>query len=155
MISKMCLLVVAAMLLSTCKPAAVAASTEPQPSQSNEEQQDNPDYRIIGRVVEVFANRDTIDPESPCGKAPCNALVKVEKVLRFGQIYTESVQEGSTIPIHFAFTLASTTQELFPTADIDLPGLNSNDQFEATIKHRPLRHEPDRFMVFNYIKHSD
>ena len=51
--------------------------------------------------------------------------------------------------------LADTDDELFPFAEIDLPGLAHNDQFEATILHRPLEHQPDRFMVFNYIKHSE
>ena len=78
----MCLLMVAAMVLSTCKPAAVAVNSESAPPQAEDDQHTSRDYRIIGRVVEVSTNRDTIDPESPCGKAPCNALVKVLRIVR-------------------------------------------------------------------------
>ena len=138
----------------SCKgPAAAQSSVSAKTS--NAKDKDAPNYRIVGRVIKVLANRDTIDPESPCGKEPCNALVRVEKVVEMGETGTPAVEEGKTIPVHFAFTLADTDDELFPFAEIDLPGLAHNDQFEATILHRPLEHQPDRFMVFNYIKHSE
>ena len=148
------LLLLVAFLSPCCKGPASAQSAANAQSTAVTKGKD-PECRIVGRIIKVLAHRDTIDPESPCGKEPCNALVRVEKVVVAGETPQAPVEEGKTIPVHFAFTLADTDKELFPFADIDLPGLQSNDQFEANILHRPLKHQPDRFMVFNYIKHSE
>ena len=154
MLRSIALLLLIALLMPCCKGPATAQSPA-NASVSATDKKDAPEYRIVGRVIKVLAHRDTIDPESPCGKEPCNAIVRVEKVVESGQEAATPIEEGKTIPVHFAFTLADTDKELFPFADIDLPGLQSNDQFEATILHRPLKHQPNRFMVFNYIKHSE
>lgn len=145
------LVLLSAVIPTACKPPAAAQAADTAVPQSNAANEKG--WRIVGKVVNVLANRDTIDPDSPCGKAPCNAIVEVEQVLEMPTT-EDNVAAGATIPVHFAFTLAPTSPDLFPFDNINLPGLEPNDTFEATIVHRPLQNQPNRFMVFNYVKHT-
>lgn len=91
--------------------------------------------RIVGKIVAVLPARDP-DPQSPCGQAPCRALVRVQRVIGYGVAFEPTLAEGQEIKLYFTFTLMP-TEKYFPELTHPLPGLQVNGLFEANITGPP------------------
>ncbi|MBL7997340.1 MAG: hypothetical protein JNL32_01760 [Candidatus Kapabacteria bacterium] len=68
-----------------------------------------------------------------CAKVPCVASVRVDTVYGYGAGFSGVIAQGKTITLSFAFTLAPTTEELFPNLSERLPGLSVGDSFSGSI----------------------
>ncbi len=111
--------------------------------------------RIKGTIFRIDSTLDTND-NSPCSKAPCIALVRVDSVLGYGAGFG-SINTGAEINLKFAFTLGPTTKELFPNLSDRLPGLDLSSSFIADIKrinsiNNTGAENKKIFLVYGYTK---
>jgi hypothetical protein len=83
--------------------------------------------------VAISPERDK-DPVSVCAKAPCKAVVKVQKVLGYGHAFTETIAPDQEMNTYFTFSLQPSAK-LFPDLTTPLPGLSIGSIFEADIAH--------------------
>jgi hypothetical protein len=89
--------------------------------------------RIIGKIVAISPERDK-DSGSVCAKAPCKAIVKVQKVLGYGHAFTETLAPDQEINTYFTFSLQPSAKP-FPDMAPPLPGLSIGSIFEADVAH--------------------
>jgi hypothetical protein len=85
--------------------------------------------RLVGRVVAVLPQKDP-DKQAPCGRVPCRARVRIERLLGYGAAFHPPLAEGQEIQVYFTFTL-SPTGKYFPELASPLPGLKAGSLFEA------------------------
>ena len=85
---------------------------------------------IIATVLEIYDQLDTVNPGSPCGQLPCSALLRIDKIVRMGQLCGPLIVPGAKLKAYFKITL-SKTDNLFPDMKQHFPGLEKNDTFEA------------------------
>ena len=90
-----------------------------------------------GEIVKILP----IDAKAQgvCSKNPCEAIVKIIKVIGFGSSFKVSMSSGSKKQIKFKNTL-NPTNKLFEDREEHLPGLKAGDKFKAyvTAKTVPL-----------------
>lgn len=89
--------------------------------------------RIIGTLVAVDS---TLENEGPCSKAPCRGVVRVDSVIGYGSSFANPVAVAQRIDVRFAFTIAATTEELFPNMTDRLPGLHIGERFQTDLESR-------------------
>ncbi len=89
--------------------------------------------RIIGKIVAVSPERDQYK-SSICGKAPCKAIVKIQRVIGYGHAFTQTLAANQEINTYFTFSL-SPSAKLFPDMTTPLPGLASGSIFEADVAY--------------------
>lgn len=157
-------LILCCFLLNSCKSGKKATATENTPVQETTPVatvvDDSPSVYVSGEgtwiratVIAIDESLDTNDPESPCSKVPCNATVRIDKVLQRGNDEASLIAEGTEITIRFRFTLALTTPELFPNLKTPQTGLNNNDRFEANLNGQlGLGTNNMNYHVFQYYK---
>ena len=86
---------------------------------------------------------------SICGKSPCNALVKIEKVSGCGSAVPFPVHESDTVQVYFVFSLdptASVNASIHPA----YPGLRISDHFDAYLEHRIALGDKVNYRVYGY-----
>lgn len=104
--------------------------------------------RIAGTIIEIDSTLST-DDDSPCSKAACKAVVKIDRVIGYGSGFTKALAPGQTIPVHFNFTLAA-SQKVLPQANVDLPGLTTGSTFVANLNLREMMGKTDQFSIGKY-----
>ncbi len=90
---------------------------------------------IIGEIVSIDSTRLSKDSTSPCSQNPCWATVKIDSVIECGA-GASVIGKNDLLKTNFTFTLAETTEKLFPNLEEKMPGLAVNSKFKATIKKR-------------------
>ncbi|MDE3057512.1 MAG: hypothetical protein KGJ59_06110 [Bacteroidota bacterium] len=95
--------------------------------------------RIRGTITAIDSAFADSDSSQPCAKIPCNAEIRIDSILGYGSSFGEPVVEGKEYAVHFAFTLARTTKELFPSMNEGYPGLNVGSSFVADIEQNAVR----------------
>jgi hypothetical protein len=89
--------------------------------------------RMVGTLTSIDT---TLEATGPCSKAPCRATVRVDSVLGYGSAFGAPVAVAAQIAVHFAFTVAPTTSDLFPNMTERLPGLQVGSKFQTDIESR-------------------
>ncbi|HTP12598.1 MAG TPA: hypothetical protein VMM37_03185 [Bacteroidota bacterium] len=89
--------------------------------------------RIVGTIISVDP---TLEATGPCAKAPCRAVVRVDSILGYGSAFGTPMPVHGHVPVRFAFTLAPTTEDVFPTMTSRLPGLSVGSSFRTDIESR-------------------
>jgi hypothetical protein len=107
--------------------------------------------RIVGKILQIDSTL-LPDKTSPCGKAPCRAVVKITQVLGYGSSFGNPLADGQEISAMFAFTLAPTTKDLFPNIDKRLPGLSVGSVFTADVQSLEQFGGGTAYQIFNYWK---
>jgi len=108
---------------------------------------------ISGTILFIYPTLDTNDSLSPCSKAPCNAKIKIEQVLEYGNRLSSNIYEGLEMNLHFVFTLYPTTNDLFHDTKKYFPGLKINDKFNANLEERlQLNNDTIQWLVYDYVK---
>ncbi len=92
--------------------------------------------RIVGRIVSVDENYRSENPEDPCSKAPCSAVVRVESIIGYGSAFGQPLAIGKEIKVLFRFTL-NPTKDIVPGLSRHLPGLSSDSVFTADVESKP------------------
>lgn len=87
--------------------------------------------RILGTLVGVDS---TLEGGGPCSKAPCRGFVRVDSILGYGSAFGKPLVVTKVVNVRFAFTLAATTKDLFPTMTERLPGLEVGARFQADLE---------------------
>ena len=108
--------------------------------------------RIIGTLVSVDS---TLEQMGPCSKAPCRGVVRVDSILGYGSAFGGPLAVKQQIDVQFTFTLAATTEDLFPTMTERLPGLHIGDRFETDVESRNepgMRMRPVSYVIQQYRK---
>ncbi|MBI5463852.1 MAG: hypothetical protein HY966_02710 [Ignavibacteriales bacterium] len=78
--------------------------------------------RVIAKVVSIDSTLDK-QGESPCGKAPCTATLRIASVLGVGSSFGSTPAVNSELKVRFLYTTGA-TGKLFPNMKPDLPGLS-------------------------------
>ena len=106
---------------------------------------------INGEIIKIFPIEKNNNPNDPCSKAPCFALVRVTKTY-YGAGFPV-IPINSEIKIKFGFTLNPTSKELFPSIEDRYPGLNIGDKFSALVSHQAtINSTIPSYRVFGYSK---
>ncbi len=115
------------------KKVKIESTGKIQPPSSNALNQIAPGYcRMVGQIVSIIPAL-AADKKDPCGKVPCQANVKVKRIIGYGSAFGSSVGEGSQIIVNFSFTL-HLTHKYFPELTTHLPGLQVGQTFQADIR---------------------
>jgi hypothetical protein len=106
--------------------------------------------RLLGRIVTILPQRDP-DPQAPCGRVPCRARVRIERLLGYGAAFHPPLAEGQEVKVYFTFTL-SPTSKYFPELTSPLPGLRVGQRFEADMSGpaEPGAHQDTWYRVTVY-----
>lgn len=110
----------------------------------------NSEAKITATLLSIDFSRDSSDANSPCFKAPCHALIRIEKIERKGRLF--HVPGSDEISVFFTFTLYPSDENLFPGSGKKYPGLKVNDKFEAVIESRPSMNGESRYIISDYKK---
>ncbi|MBL4735679.1 MAG: hypothetical protein JKY18_10175 [Flavobacteriales bacterium] len=87
--------------------------------------------QVIATVISIDEALDTENPSSPCGQVPCGALIRINKIVKMGQLCAPFVVPGLELRAYFKITLHKTDQ-LFPDMKQHFPGLDKSDTFAAS-----------------------
>ncbi len=123
--------------------------------QSNDSSSKNISPGEIRTIAQVIKIDTTLSggPSDPCSKAPCTAWIKIEKIVGYGA-GSSTLNEGDTLKTKFAFTLAPTNKESFPTLKKSLPGLKVGSSFQADIQLMPsynaLKEKQRLYLIYTY-----
>ncbi len=88
--------------------------------------------RVVAEVVSIDEVLDTDNPDEPCGKAPCNAKIRIVRVVGTGMSFSPPVMVDNTYDARFAYTTGPTT-ELFPDMAEQYPGVKVGDQIQVDL----------------------
>ena len=110
--------------------------------------------RVEAQVIRIDSTLSGVGSD-PCSKAPCIAWIKIKNVIGYGA-GGGALNSGDTLKAKFAFTLAPTTKETFPTLNENLPGLTKGSSFTADIQllpSNPLSKDKGKvFLIYGYKK---
>lgn len=110
--------------------------------------------RIVGTLVGI--NQDLLkEGNGPCTKVPCRGIVRIDSILGYGSAFGNPLAIGQRVHMHFAFTLAPTTKDLFPNMTETYPGLDINSRFQADVESVPeMNTSADivRYRVYGYVR---
>ena len=87
--------------------------------------------KVKATVLSIDPVLDSLKPETPCGKVPCNALIRIDQIINMGQLCAPFVVVGSELKAYFRFSL-SKTDSLFPDMKQHFTGLEKSDTFAAS-----------------------
>jgi len=93
--------------------------------------------RIIGTIVSIAEIQKPGNADDPCSQAPCQAVIRVDSVLGYGQGFIRPLSKSKEVPITFKFTL-SPTKDLFKNMTKTYPGLEVSSKFRATVEAQQL-----------------
>jgi len=110
--------------------------------------------RISGTIISIEELREST---GPCSKQPCIATVTVNNVIGYGSSFTTPIVKDNNIKLKFEFTLAETSEELFPNLETPFPGLKVGDKFIGDIEKVELiqldtKSTKIEYRIFNYDK---
>ncbi|KAA5549245.1 hypothetical protein [Adhaeribacter rhizoryzae] len=106
--------------------------------------------RLQGEIIAVLP---TLEPNknTPCGKVPCQAVVKVQRVLGYGSAFDKPLASGQEINVYFHFTL-SPSARYFSELTKPLPGLKVGNIFQADMNRASdgITNKEGWFQVYSY-----
>ncbi|MEJ2056069.1 MAG: hypothetical protein P8X42_19315, partial [Calditrichaceae bacterium] len=106
--------------------------------------------RIIGTVKEIDSTRFIDNPEAPCGKYPCFAVITLNEILAYGSGFAPKLYPGQELIVQFKFTLEP-TNKIAPEMQLQLPGLEPGDTFIADLEALPAIGENKvQYTIFRY-----
>ncbi len=110
--------------------------------------------RVEAEVIKIDSTLSGISSD-PCSKAPCIAWIKIKNVIGYGS-GSGTLNNGDTLKVKFAFTLAATDKENFPGLKENFPGLTEGSSFIADIQllpSNPFSKEKEKvYLVYGYKK---
>ena len=86
---------------------------------------------VEATIISIDPTLDSTNPETPCGRVPCAALIRIDKIVKMGQQCAPYVVSGAELWAYFKITL-SKTDSLFPDMRRHFSGLEKSDTFAAT-----------------------
>lgn len=106
--------------------------------------------RVVAKVVKV-SPINKAGKNTACAKNPCEATIKVEKVVGYGSNFQGDLSNGQQLEAYFIKTLGD-TQKIFPALKQHFPGLKKKDRFEADVLFNPKATQVSRYQVISYKK---
>ena len=105
--------------------------------------------RINGVISKIEPIVKSDDPNDPCSKAPCVAMVKVTGA-EYGAGFP-TLNMNKDIKVKFAFTLVPTSKDLFPNMEEKYPGLMEGQEFTALVQHIETINETiPSYLIYGY-----
>ena len=106
--------------------------------------------RIVAKIKDIDTTRFLDDPEAPCGKAPCYAIIIIDQILGYGSGFSPKLYKGQELEVNFKFTLAP-TNEIAPDMQLGLPGLKIGNEFIADLESLPvLGQNQSDYVIYQY-----
>ncbi|MDB5033045.1 MAG: hypothetical protein JWQ98_286 [Chlorobi bacterium] len=96
---------------------------------------------IVGTITAINPMPKSDLPNTPCSRAPCEATVHIDSIIRGGVIRGPLPVMGESVAMTFTYTLGQTAA-LYPKLKENYPGLSVGSHFEAEIFATP-RNLPD------------
>ena len=110
--------------------------------------------RIVGTIISIDSTLDKYSSKDPCSIHPCNAVVRVDSIIGYGNSFPP-LRQRSSINLNFIFTLGPTTKDLFPNLNEFYPGLSTGDSFIGNISVRLVMNTSKKlkqFEIYGYQK---
>ena len=85
---------------------------------------------VVATILEVYDELEA-DPSNLCGQYPCFALIRIDQVVKMGQLCSPAIVPGANLKAFFKITL-SKTDNIFPDMKQHFPGLEKYDTFGAS-----------------------
>jgi hypothetical protein len=104
--------------------------------------------RIIAKVIKIKPI-DKTSKNAVCAKNPCEAIIKIEKVIGKGAFFKGKLSEGKELEAYFINTLSS-TKKILPQLQKHFPGLKKDDRFQTDIIFNPLESNKSKYQVTSY-----
>ena len=106
--------------------------------------------RIIGTIVSIDAIQKTGNADDPCSQAPCQAVVRVDSVLGYGQGFIKPLAKSKEFLAIFKFTLRQ-TKDLFKNMTKTYPGLEVGSKFLANVEaHALIGTKTINYLIYGY-----
>jgi len=88
-----------------------------------------------------------------CAKVPCEARIRIEKVLDSSNAAVFSLRAGQILQVNFQYTVKP-SREIWPDAKFGFPGVNQGDRIRANLigisSHEEIARGNVRFSIREY-----
>ncbi len=109
--------------------------------------------RIVATVLAIDSTLQSGETASPCARVPCQAIVRVDSILGYGQAFVRPLSKGERIQVMFVFTVGP-TKGLFPNMTENYPGVRVGSRFLADVgaHDEPMSKDSGTvsFLVYGY-----
>ncbi len=106
--------------------------------------------RIIATIVSIAEIQKTGNADDPCSQAPCQAVVRVDSVLGYGQGFIKPLAKSKEFLAIFKFTLGQ-TKDLFQNMTKTYPGLEVGSKFLANVEaHELIGTRTIKYSIYGY-----
>ncbi len=110
------------------------APTNPTPVEKETQGPVSGEYtQIDGTILEILPASHPSE-DHPCAKVPCQARIKINKVIMIDRFYDHSFEGGDEIGAFFMFSLNPTGPHNFPNLSVQYPGLSVGDNFVGKVE---------------------
>ena len=106
--------------------------------------------RVVAQITQIKPINKNANA-LPCRDNPCEATIKVEKIIGKGAFFEGEVAEGQTLDAYFVKTLVS-TKNIFPNLQQHFPGLKTNERFQADLIYNLKAAKVSKYQVVTYKK---
>jgi len=105
---------------------------------------------VVATILEVYDDLEA-DPSNLCGQYPCFALIRIDQVVKMGQLCSPLIVPGANLKAYFKITL-SKTDNILPDMNQHFPGLEKNDTFGASFMTTKDTEEKYQIVINAYTK---
>ena len=109
--------------------------------------------RLEAEVLSIMQKMSKEDRNDPCGKAPCQAIVQINKIHGYGSAFQKPLSVDKKLTFDFAFTVGN-TKTLGLKMNEHLPGLQKGDRFQADVEEQQQFGGKTAYVVYTYKKLS-
>jgi hypothetical protein len=107
--------------------------------------------RLEATVLSVLQDMDAQEGNEHCSKAPCRAIVQINKIHGYGSAFTRPLSVDKKLTFDFAFTVGN-TKTLGLKMNKHLPGLQKGDRFTADVEEQQQFGDKTAYVVYTYQK---
>ena len=107
--------------------------------------------RLEATVLSVMQKMDKQDSNDPCGKAPCQAIVQINKIHGYGSAFQKPLSVDNKLTFDFVFTVGNTKMLGIKITE-HLPGLQEGDHFQADVEEQHQFGGKTAYVVHTYQK---
>ena len=107
---------------------------------------------VVATIISIDQSLDSNNPESPCGRVQCGALIRIDKIVKMGQQCAPYIVPGAEKKAYFKITLGNTLT-LFPNMQRHFTGLGVNDTFSTSfVAIADYNEEEYQIVIYSYAK---
>ncbi|MBL4754187.1 MAG: hypothetical protein JKY52_11430 [Flavobacteriales bacterium] len=104
--------------------------------------------KVEATILSIDPTLDTLNPGGACGKVPCYALIRIDKIVKRGLECGPWIVPGTELKAFFNITL-SKTDSLFPDMKVHFTGLEKSNTFATAFTATSNRKDDNYQVVIN------